>query len=705
MLNGGVLNGHVLNGAIGDGPEPPPSGQGIILSFEQLTIEYQTGSGIILSFEQKVGEIASGLILSFEQDVQFLISGSGLILSFEQDVGTTASGIILSFEQRVIEFGPTPIPSHLDRSGWDAVIMLNGVEVPEDKIHGGIRIERTEGGASVCNFTLVYKPGAGIQNVETLAGKPVTIDFQTADGTFRVYTGVVDIPEIDLIQKKITINCTDRRLELINAQLGAIVPTIGYYSSIIFPPPKDVAEQLEQRLTTIPYSVDFDAFGVFNFTERRAKAVADFVLTADDVYDREPSVSYTSRDRIVNKISINFNYRYPRLHHMQRHFSWESPIHNNICLMLLEGYTLAQKVMIEAAVYSSNWILRGDILYIPIHNAGWYCGVGWATTVFTASAEVFVKNPDGTYKEDANGKRITTTAYKKDMNDEFILDSSGNKIADLKITGGTDYFPVFADGASWDATTRWAQTITETYSLVVKAPQSINLYGIVENDNAYSAEDDTDAAKWEDYTVYDNPFGEIEQTYYVDAAAGRSNFNSAIVTALNIAKTTILNSHRDTRVSVNRFLWPQIDLKHTVLIDTPILRARGKVVSIIHDINNGTTEAVTTIVIALSRSIGSQAETPFNVPAIPSDSVNPGSSEIVLGNHYGEDPESPGAENWTGRVGNKYIVGGGGARTQYSEQFIVRTPDLPESVRDEKIKTGGADYDISIPNDLLEVIF
>jgi hypothetical protein len=679
MLNGGVLNGHVLNGAIGDGPEPPPSGEGIILSFEQQTVQGE--SGIILSFEQMIGDLAEGLILSFEQDVQLLITGGGLILSFEQDLGTTASGLILSFEQRTIKPTADPIPSHLQRTGWDAVIILNGVEVHEDLIHGGIHIERTEGGASVCNFTLCYKPGAGIQNVETLAGKPVTIDFQTAAGTFRVYTGVVDIPEINLIEKKITINCTDRRLELINAQLGPIVPTIGYYSTIIFPEAKDVAEQLEQRLTTIPYSVDFDAFGVFNFTAKRAKSVADFVLTGDDVYDREPSVSYTSRDRIVNKISIKFNYRFPRLHHMQRQFSWVSPIRDNICLMLLEGYTLAQRVMIQSAAYSAGWVIIGEINFTPIQNGGWYCGgVAWSTIQFTTE----------------------TTGYKKDMSGEYILDANGNKIAEIRITGGTNLAPVFANAATWQASTRWAQTITETYTLTVKAPQSINLYGIVENDNAYSAEDNTDASAWENYTVYDNPFSKIEQTYYVDAAAGRSAFNSAIITALNIAKTTILNSHRDTRVSVNRFLWPQIDLKHTVVIDAPILKARGKVVNIIHDINNSTTEAVTTIVIALSRSIGSQSDTPFTVPPIPGDSVNPGTGEIVLGNHYGEDPEGPGGDTWTGRVGNKIVSG---VRTQFAEQFIVRTPDIPAAVRDEKIKASAANYDISIPNDLLEVTF
>lgn len=684
MLNGGVLNGGVLNGALEDAP-PDLIGEGLLISFEQQVAVGE--QGLLVSFEQVTGAIGDGLLISFEQDVRLEISGGGLLISFEQSVEATGSGLLISFEQRVIDYSPSPTPipilPHIQRTDWDAVIMLAGNEVPEEMIHGGIHIERTEGGASVCNFTLCYKPGAGVQNVETLAGKPVTIDFQTPEGTFRVYTGVVDIPEIDLIEKKITINCTDRRLELINAQLGPLLPTIGYYSSIIFSEPKDVAEELDQRLSTIPYSVDFDAFGTFNFTAKRAKLTPDFILGEGTVYDREPTVSYTSRDRIVNKVNISFQYRFPRLHHMQRTFNWVSPIRDNICLMLQQGYTLAQKTMIAAAAYSAGWVVRDDISYTAIHPGGWYnCGggpIGWSTTVLTG-----------------------TTTYKTDSSGDYLLDSSGEKIAETRITGGTNFFPMFANGASWAATTRWAQTITENYTLTVQAPQSISLYGAVETDNSYSSEDETDASNWEDYTSYDNPFNQGALTYHIDAAAGRSAMNGAVITALNIAKTTILNSHRDTRVSINRFLWPRIDLKHTVEIDTGILKARGKVVNIIHDINNTTTEAYTTVVIALSRAVGSQADSSFTVPAVPTDTVDPGTGVIELGNHYGEDPEQDGAETWTGRVGNKRV---GFYMTDYPEQFIVRTPAIPDAVRDEKQKYISAGYNVSIPNDLLEVTF
>ena len=167
------------------------------------------------------------------------------------------------------------------------------------------------------DFTII--PPLGLQNVESLTGKSVTMDVDTDEGTFRIYTGIVDICDVDLIEKKITIHCTDRRTELINSTLGAVVPTIGIYSAIIFGrDPKDPADELAQRLTTVPLTVDFDAYGNYTLSNLAPKSTPDFVLTGSKIYYRDPKVEFTSRGRITNKVTIGFQYRRARLWHMQR---------------------------------------------------------------------------------------------------------------------------------------------------------------------------------------------------------------------------------------------------------------------------------------------------------------------------------------------------------------------------------------------------
>lgn len=719
MINSGAINVNAIN-ASGASPTPPPSGEGQLIAFEQqiissgppedrsgysvnsnaintkkiagsytfsasgegLLISFEqiveaSGEGALVEFEQSVGIRGEGELISIEQDVALRITGGGQLISFEQVVATFGDGNLIAIEQSV----KSGIPDHVTRTGWDVTLVVGGETIPRGQIHDMVNIVRTEAGAALMDVTII--PPRGVQDVESYAGKAVTVDLETPQGIVRVYTGLVDIPDVDIIGRKITLHCTDRRSELINSQLATVVSSIGSYSTVIFGTPKDTFEELNNRLTTIPKTVDFDAYGNYNIVNLRAKASPDFTLVDNKVYYRDPRVEYTSRGRITNKITIGFQYRFNRLWHMERLWSWTSPIANNICLALQRGYNFAQRSMIKAAVEGVSWPLRGDISFTAIQPSGWYCGgIGFTTYSFNAGSGL--------------------TVAQVDSNGDPVLDSSGNPV--MTTTGSfTDVGGTLANGATWRGTKRWVQSFTESYTLVVQAPQSQTQYGTVEGFNNYSNEDPVDSSGWEnDYKAYNNPYNKVETTYFVDNAVNRSTANLAIATALNIAKTTILNSHRDTRVTIYRSLWPEIDLKHTVKIDTGVLQAQGKVYSITHSLNVGTGEAVTTVVLALSRAQGSQADSTLTIPTKPVDTTMPVDSPIVLGNHYGEDPSTEAAKLWNGRISNAIV---GFTRTNYPEQFIVDTPEIANEFRQERVLTGGATYSVSIPSDLLVVVF
>lgn len=683
MINGGSFNSGAFNAEL-EGSGLPIIGEGELIAIEQTIIAIE-GNDLLFAIEQSVG-IASGgaeLVLSIEQETILRnVQGPGELISIEQSVISIQSGRLIAIEQKTKN---NAIPDHLTRTGWDATLVVGGATIPHEQIHGLINIQRNEGGASLMDFTLITP--LGLQTPETLTGKAVTMDVDTDEGTFRVYTGIVDICDVDLIEKKITVHCTDRRTELINSTLASVVPTIGIYSATIFGrEAKDPADELALRLTTVPQSVDFDAYGNYTLSNLAPKSSPDYVLTGNKIYYRDPKVEFTSRGRITNKVTIGFQYRRSRLWHLQRGYSWVSPIAANWCLFMNSGYTLAQRAMLDSAISGLGWPIRGAVSYTQIPASGWYCGAAWSTVRFTGN-----------------------TAYLKDADGNYVTDSDGNKIVDAansRITGGTDMRDVFANGVAFQATTRWVQTITENYSMVVQAPQSQTQFGNVEAENSYSGSDDTDYTYWEqDYKTYNNPFNKLDNTYFVDIAANRSEINAAIGTALQIAKTTILSSHRDTRVTIFRSLWPQIDLKHTVQLSSDQLNAKGKVYIINHILDIGTGEAVTKVTLALSRSQGSQADSGLSIPAIPTNTSLPDSTTIILGNHYGENPENH--PEWNGRIGNKFVTVPGfiTSRSTYAEQFIVDTPVIEDVFRQERNVSGGGTYNVSIPNDLLEIYF
>jgi hypothetical protein len=276
-------------------------------------------------------------------------------------------------------------------------------------------------------------------------------------------------------------------------------------------------------------------------------------------------------------------------------------------------------------------------------------------------------------------------------------------------------------GATWVGTFRWAQTVTENYSLSLSAPQSIAQYDEISADESYSTEATFDSSRWENYKTYTTAgtaaltvsptasvVGNPNDSYYINADLNRNDMVGAAYTVINKAYTTILGSHRDTKVIVNMFLFPNIDLKHTCRVDTDTVIAKGKTYSIEHVLNVDTGEAQTTVTLALFKSQGSASNSVVSLPGIPADAPDAINTNVILGNHFGQDPTTDAAQSWNGMVGNRFLPAPGGgttARTAYQEFFKVDAPAISDNLRQERVLHASTGYSMSIPNDELTIIF
>lgn len=638
--------------------------------------------GRLITINQLVGIEASGNLIPIEQNVVFEAKGEGNLVEIEQDIGTEASGKLITIEQDVRVFATPlgePIP-WLDRMGWDATLVVDGQRIPSDRITGSISISRTE--SSTALMTVSYFAEKAIQDVSLLIGKTVTLDIQKPEGNFRVYTGLVDDPEVDLIEGIITLQCTDRRKERINSQIGGQLQQIGVYSEILFgEKPLEAFDELEDRLSTTPQAVDFDAYGNIKITPWAAKGSPDFTFTAADVKydDNEPTVEFTSRGSVTNKVDIKFQFRFERFHHWERSFKWESTVKDKISLVLKEGYKYTRRDLVQNAIESAGWPVKGSVSFDPIPASGWYGDFAWSTATLQGKTNV---------KTDSNG--IT-------LQDQF-----GKARTETRITRSTDFSTILCAGASWTASTRWAQTITDTYSLTLTAPQSISQYGEVQSSNSYAQEAETDGASWENYDVYQSTPGKIG-TFFLDEDGERDSAKNAVSVALQRAKVEILGSHRDTRVKFSTQVFPQVDLSNTVQISTPRVTAKGKVFKIEHFLDIRTGDDRTEITIVLSKSTGSATDSDLISPEAPTDVSTLPQQEIILDNHWGEDPATTaGSEKWTGLIAN---IQSFNLTTNFSEQFIVEVPEVPDSERVAKEREQVSSYTMSIPDDLLIIDF
>jgi len=662
------LNGFTLNSRIVNGPALAPV----------------TGSGTLVSIEQNVVVIGSGSLFDIEQAVTFYEAGAGSLVSYEQSTRTTSSGQLITLAQRVLDLS---IPDHESRTGWDALIYVGGNLIPLSQVHSKISVVKTEDSSTLATFTII--PTTGVQDLDFYQGKSVTIDVRTNNNSsYRMFTGVVDIPDVDLIEQKITLQCTNRRRELINTTQAALVSTVGNYNKDIFSTPDELASELDQRLTTTPQSFDFDGYNNAELTSWAPKSVADYVLDDENIYYRGPDVEMSSRGRIVNTINISFEYRYPRLYHKEVSYSWNAPYTNtnSACLIIGQGYSLTPRASIEAAAQSTGWLLKAPITYVDLPPNGFYrCGDanGYFTTIKT--------NVQTTAKLDAQGNTIT------DANGDPVVDTSAR-------SGTTDLRYYFAGGAGWIASKQWVQDMSEQYTLTVASSQSVAQYGTIEEEAGYGLSNDIDVAYWEDQNV--NVDRGLGANYFINADTNRASYNSAIVTAIQIAKTKIESSHRDTRVTLFRSIMPHLELSHTVSATADKITCKGKVRYISHTLDVNTGEAVTNLQIALSRATGTSTGTTIAPPTRPTDNPTLPSQLITLGNHFAQDPSTTAAQSYNGMIGNAYTGPyGSGVRTSFSESFVVDAPAIGSALRNERVITKAQSYNVAIRNDTLTVDF
>lgn len=647
------------------------------------------GSGTIVSLEQKVVVKGSGTIIPIEQDVQLRSVGSGTIVTPEQTVRETFSGNLIILDQTVRDLTDTTA-SHLVRTGWDLDVYIGGEKIDRSLIMESTSVDFTSGNSALAS--VVLKGQAGSQDLEYYDGKSVFIVANTysssnnpkitTDSKTRVFTGIVAIAEFDIIRERIILNCVNERRKLINDNLSKVVPTIGLWSKSIFDSYKDTADYLDQRISTVRKSLDFDGYNKYSLYSWTPKGTADISLSGSGIYARQPVIKRTDASRIVNKTIIKMQYRYQRLHHRQKSVQWTSPIDNNPCRILAEGYTMTRRDMVIEAVRSAGWVLRGDISFVNPPAAGWYsCNGVYAALSYT-----------------------NTTARleaRTDIDGNAVSDSEGNPIYDPVTTNVTTYNDAFCAGASWVATKRWTQGVTEERTITLNCPQSQSQFGTVTREQTFGVQANFNTANWENYTRYTN-LG-LGTTYFIDQDYNSAEYTKAVRVAMEKAKTEMLDSHRDTRVIIQIPFYPDIKLGHTIETTATRINCKGLVESYTHTFNHETTEAMTEITILLSRVSGSTTDQSLAIPArLNTDSAPSAGGVINLGNHFGEDPSQSGAENWNGMIGNRVV---NGILTKYPVAFIVDMPAIEDSVRSNKTLSGTTSYNVEIPNNTLTITF
>ncbi len=548
---------------------------------------------------------------------------------------------------------------------WKQIITLDSVDI-SDSITGEIEVEAEQSTARIASFNMM--PPSGTVSAGDWLGVGVTIDFAELNSSggivsqTRIFTGIVDEALYNPQTRLTAFECTDDAQGKAEAQTQAELDALivgSRYSESEFGEFENGWLHLENLLKTVPKAYDYNADGVTGtLCDYAAKSTADYTYTSNGIVDGSISYALAPRRHLFNESTITYQYRFTRLKHRAHDFTWDMGLAWSFCDDYIgNGHILPSREMIISAAAGAGWPLQGEVTTGQLPASGVVCGsVNWLITDETR--------------------------------------------AQLAIS------------AEWTNVRRWTQEVTETYTLIVNAPQSKTWLGTVAVDKQGNSTTESETEGWTDST--ETPAGRTDsQGDIVIDGYDRTLSDNDIETLIAIERVSILQAHRANYVEAMIPINPAIERYHTVSLTDNGISGQGKVSTVRHSMDTDSGEAYSTIQIAISLNGGEDAiiDTTIAAPTAPDTDpdITPPSTSTALPTHIGNDLGVPDYdEDWLGlTVSYNSFIGippnVPTAEQIYPFRFRVDTIDIDQEAIDHAEATATGTYSFDVPNETLTV--
>lgn len=550
MLNNSGLNSTVLATVHMSKSEPVE-----LLALAQ-TVESRQESGMLLDLAQTVISV---------QELETR-------LDLTQTVNSVVDSILLDLAQTVIgnaDFAPMHGSQSIGMEGlnYAVKVYINGDELDPCRMLRSCEISYSEGESA--KAMLYLKEDCGQVDMYLYYNQLITIYAQNEKYTYPLFTGIVDIPDIDFMKRTRTITASNDRSNAVEKLGTDTVRKIGYWCESVFgelDQYDSLNAELTDRLSTIPASFDFDPRGQAVLTPWKPKTKPDWVLSNCDCYYRQFNFKLGGATSLINQVEIEVHHQFDRLFHRENYYSY------NYC-----GFQSDLDYVVN--VRHEGPPPKFDDIYSAASSGGWLVGnfqtkgtppSGWYGTIYFSAADYeYEYQPTGS--KDANGNPIVNVV----------------QVAKTKAKGD-----LYAMWANWRAMRRWKQAVDEKYPIVIKNTASIRLHGVKSEKLSYTIKHDAEKSKlarnWGNEKKYFLPKGERQPngdyTINVDEVIP-NEFARAMQVIYQVAYTKILESHRHNELSLIAKFAPAITLDNTIFVDTDKFTGKVKVKSYTHKFN------------------------------------------------------------------------------------------------------------------------
>lgn len=445
---------------------------------------------------------------------------------------------------------------------FTARVYLGGVL--QTNVFGLIEVDAEEGAARTATFSLALESAPA--SLLDWVGQSVAIDFVRVIGgvqvPWRKFTGRVDLPRWSPVSRTVIFECVDDLQDVVAGMSREAIDTLtgGRYSTGAQGEVDDNWDYAQAVMETVAGSLDAGPSGGPRVTPWSGLAVWR-TFTADDLL-AEPSIELPRLQNLVNTVHIAYEYRYAVCRERRASIAWFSSI--NGMAALARGYQFPDLDAVHGAVDGLGW---------HIISYAWAPGRYLVHTTKPAGA------PDGA------------------DTDWWIV--TGGGISNYSARLGQ----------------RHTQTVTETYTLTVSAPDAVAAHGVRARDLRGALASEWAADEWESDWSQSTPSADATGVAYSPDAT-RADSDDCIEALLAMARVQILKSYRGVPITISVGCIPELDLDRAVAIDLPDLAASGKITQVrdVLDLDKG--EATSTLTIA-PYGLDSVADDDLDPPAAP----------------------------------------------------------------------------------------
>lgn len=550
---------------------------------------------------------------------------------------------------------------------WQAVVVLDGADISA-RIEGAVTVRIEDNAARTADFR--FAPAGALQPM-SLIGRPVRIAFAQPGGVNAqtLFTGVVDVPEIDLQSGLIACSCTDQAQEVwANTPRAAIDAIVGgRWHVAVSGEPEDNFRYLEERIQSVAASWALD-----EMQSPRVLAWAtptrSVTVRAADVVDGSLSITLPSRDQLRTRINVRLQYRYARLRQRMARAQYAQPVSFFIYSRVFNLYMrqpLLRSMVMDALERVSGWDLQGEI--VTEHMAP-----GAYQSVELPTAPAIIISPD--------------------VAREYLLSFRARYA------------------------TRWQQTVTEDYTVTLVCPELEALIGAeIPEELGASIESSFDVPGWAtDWSIapsLGDAADEAALAWEADGAT-QADRDEALRCLLDRAWVRLWSASRTGRVHFALPCRPDLWLDTAVALEHSEVRATGRIVAVTHTLDTASGTAISDVSVAVGMPGNTPAPPPlWSLPAAPSDAYVPplDAYSFEIGTFVGGEPSSPPFDEST-MIGfatngvNAYTDAEAAAINWYPHQLSIRAPDLAAEDRDPRTLTSATTIHVAVPTDTLEVL-